>query len=178
MKRQSPFYRVNLFSRSLLAITFLVAAVSCLSSARRSLLEVGRPHDIFILSVLSSILLAMVLVSASLGCLIPSQSKFWSVPGRPWLGNMLGALICLGVSLLVIATETPTSFVSWVQFRGVPSIWLENGHFFGPCNSLGRMCRTYWPISLKPIPLLVNLVIFAVAIHCIRRLTQRAADGG
>jgi len=118
--------------------------------ARHSLSEISRPHDPFPLSVLASSLLIALFLAARVGCLFPTREYSDTNHIARWLWTILVAGLFIGASLLIIASETPTSLVSWDQQRGAPLPWLASGHFYGPCLPLGRPCRTYWLSSLKP----------------------------
>jgi hypothetical protein len=162
--------------RLLLAPVFLLAAAACLSPAGRSLSQISRPHDLFALSLLASFFLAVLFVVAFVACIFPELEAPSTHHARRWVSNLAIALFTVGISLLVITKETPTSFVSWEQIRGAPLPWLEDGHFYGPC--LGRPCRTYWPTSLKPFALLINLGLIIGAVHLVRRLSTRWSRPG
>ena len=153
------------------ATGFFLAAVACFGPAGRSLSEISRPHDLFALSFLAASLFVAFFSAATLACLFPARVSSSAPRRRKELVNLALALSMVGLSLLVIASETPTSFVSWDQVRGAPLPWLENGHFYGPC--LGQLCRTYWPTSVRPLSLLFNLILIFAAIHVLRRRTER-----
>ena len=164
-------------SRGLSATVFLVAAAACLSSAGYSLAAVSRPHDLFGLSLLASGLLSALFAAAFVSCLFPTHDLSSLARVRPWLWIFVIALLFVGISVLVITMETPTSFVSWEQWRGAPLPWLESGHFYGPCVDLGRPCRTYWLLSLRPFAILFNLGVISAALHFTRRLASRSSPG-
>ena len=138
--------------------------------ARHSLSEISRPHDPFPLSVLASSLLIALFLAARVGCLFPTREYSDTNHIARWLWTILVAGLFIGASLLIIASETPTSLVSWDQQRGAPLPWLANGHFFGPCIALDRPCRTYWLNSLKPLVFLLDLGVILAAVHFVRRL--------
>jgi MFS family permease len=165
-------------SSLLFAAIFLLAAAACLSPAARSLSEISRPHDLFGLSLLASSLLIALFVVAFVGSILLAQDGPSTHHARMWLWNLAIALTILAISLAVITTETPTSFVSWDQVRGSPLAWLENGHFYGPCLRLGRARRTYWPTSLRPLAVLIDLGLIIAAVHFVRRLTTRSSRPG
>jgi hypothetical protein len=113
---------------------------------------------------------------AALGLLLrlPGHPSNTSAPlslFRP--SDFLIALPFIALSLLIVVGETPTSFVSWEQLRGAPLAWIQNGHFFGPCTSLGRVCRTYWPVSFKPLAFVADALLISGAVSQARRLTTR-----
>ncbi len=69
----------------------------------------------------------------------------------------------LAVSLLVIRSEVPTSFVSWEQSRGVPLVWSSTGRYYGPCVNEPRVCQATWLDSVSAVPLLVDAAWMAAA---------------
>jgi hypothetical protein len=159
--------------RPLGATILLLAAWPCFAAAQRSLSQIYRPHDLFGLSLLTASLLACLLLAALVACLLPAQQDPPTSRNQHWVFYLPIAAIVLMLSATVIATETPTSFVSWEQVRGTPLPWLQNGHYWGPCFSDGEPCRTYWILSVRPLPLVVNLGVIVLALHSVRRLTTR-----
>jgi hypothetical protein len=159
--------------RPLVAALFILAALACLALARRSLAEISRPHDLFALSLLTSSLLACLFLVASGACLLPMHEEVSTGRKQRWLRNLLIPALVLLLSATVIATDTPTSFVTWDQIRGAPLPWLESGHYWGPCFAGGGPCRTYWFSSVRPLPLIVNFGAIGLAIDYLRRLTTR-----
>jgi hypothetical protein len=159
--------------RLLFGSAYLLAAGVCLLSARHVFLEFTRPHDLFPLSVLVSLILAMLFAVAFLSCLLATAQQGLIPKGRAWLGSLTLAILLVSLSTLVIAQETATSFVSWEQWRGAPLAWLENGHFYGPCMSLGRPCSTYWFLNLRAWALLLNLALTMAAVVHARRMINR-----
>jgi cytochrome b561 len=164
--------------RSLFATILLLAAWPCFAAAQRSLSQIYRPHDLFGLSLLTAALLACMLLAAFVACLLPAEEDPPASRTQQWVFYFLIAAIALMLSATVIATETPTSFVSWEQLRGIPLPWLQNGHFWGPCFSDGGPCRTYWLLSVQPLPLVVNFGVIVLALYYLRRLTTRWSRPG
>jgi cytochrome b561 len=164
--------------RLLFATILLLAARPCFAAAQRSLSQIYRPHDLFGLSLLTASLLACLLLAAFVACLLPGQEDPPTIRNQHWVFYLSIAAIALILSATVIATDTPTSFVSWEQVRGVPLPWLQNAHFWGPCFSDGRPCRTYWLLSVRPLPLFANFGVMVVALHSLRRLTTRWSRPG
>jgi len=161
-------------------LTMLVlAGAASLTSARFALLAVShRVHDLFSLSLLASAVLTCLFAAAALGLLLrlsrlPSNTSAPAPFFHP--SYFLVALPFIALSLLIVVGETPTSFVSWEQLRGAPLPWIQNGHFFGPCFTLARICRTYWPISFKPLAFVADAVLISGAVSQVRRLTTRCS---
>jgi hypothetical protein len=162
-------------SRLVIAIGFVFAALACLEPARRSISRLSSPHDFFKLSLVASGLLTLLFFAAPVATFRRSREEPFIDRRRTWLWNLCIAALIVALSATVIATEAPTSFVSWEQWRGAPLPWLENGHYYGPCFDGGGPCRTYWPMSLRSLALLINYGVIAAAVHMVRRLTTRCS---
>ena len=161
---------VHRLRRGAFAFLVLLAAAASALFARHSLSEISRPHDPFRLSVIASGLLSALFLAALVGCLLPAREYSVTNHIARWLWTILVAGLFIGASLLIIASETPTSLVSWDQQRGASLPWLANGRFFGPRIALDRPCRTYWLSSLNPLVFLLDLGVILAAVHFVRRL--------
>ena len=167
----SRLVRIALFT------TLVLAGVASFTSARFAYRALSnRVHDLFALSLVASAVLVSLFAAAAVGRLLRllrHPPNTFAARSTFCPSDSLIALPFILLSLLIIVGETPASFVSWEQLRGAPLAWIQNGHFYGPCTSLGRMCRTYWPVSFKPLAFAADALAISVAVSQARRLAVR-----